>query len=205
MESLKEPHYYDLPEQSFDTIIEAVERMDYVDIIRACKISRKWREICSNKVVKRILERKKSEDLLFAARYTVSFDGVLAIITMSIISDSFISKGVNFEFLSYIMDEEIPIEESLRNLLDRIAGWTSAPIRLAIPLDNGLLVPSSVYKGFVNIVLANNRYTFSLKETVLVRALEEIIDMIDRNITGDLLIFKDGRAVTIEIDSIRPM
>ena len=201
----REPRYYDLPEQSFDTIIEAVERMDYVDIIRACKISRKWREICSNKVVKRILERKKSEDLLFAARYTVSFDGVLAIITMSIISDSFISKGVNFEFLSYIMDEEIPIEESLRNLLDRIAGWTSAPIRLAIPLDNGLLVPSSVYKGFVNIVLANNRYTFSLKETVLVRALEEIIDMIDRNITGDLLIFKDGRAVTIEIDSIRPM
>ncbi len=201
----REPRYYDLPEQSFDTIIEAVERMDYVDIIRACKISWKWREICSNEVVKRILERKKSEDLLFAARYTVSFDGIKADIEMTIVSDSFISKGVTFEFLSYLMSEEIPIDESLRNLLDRIAGWPSAPYSRAIPLENGLLKPSTVNKGFVNIVLANFRYTFSLKETVLVRALEEIIDMIDRNITGDLLIFKDGRAVTIEAEPIRLM
>ena len=195
----REPRYYDLPEQSFDTIIEAVERMDYVDIIRACKISRKWREICSNEVVKRILERKKSEDLLFAARYIVHAE-IQAIITMSIVSDSFISKGVTFEFLSYDMREEISIEEYLNNLLDRISGWSSAPFRSLISLKNGFLQPSTVNKGFVNIVFGHRNLTFSLKETVLVRALEEIIDMIDRNITGDLLIFRDGRAVTIETD-----
>lgn len=173
----------DLP---FELVVEVIEKMNYVDIVRLCQTSKEFHELCSNDIISAITERKRRENgkrRVASLMYSSGGD--------SEIDFFFIDPTTQYERTSYIYIETTDIKR-IRTIISKISKGEDF---------YDAILGTDVYVSYMDktAIISNkdSSVRFDVYGSLFLNVMKKYEDIVKSNTYDDTITFYNDRTIGI--------